>query len=101
MSLIISQYSYLFKNNNKYYIFNSENCFFSEINHHLYSVIQDRDYESLDMKTLSLLKEKRILISNEEATLYYQESKFRYELASYNKDVLKLTLVPTIITPES
>ncbi len=96
MTLIISQYSYLFKNNEKCYVFNSENCFFSEINSRLYTILQDRDYESLDDETLSLLKEKKILIDDKQANLFYQESKFRYELASYNKDVLSLTLVPTL-----
>lgn len=96
MSLIISKYSYLFTNNNKYYIFNSENCFLSEVNQNIYETIIDRDYDSLDSDTLSFLKRKKILVESEFIELFYQESKFKYELNSYNKEVLNLILVPTL-----
>lgn len=96
MSLIISRYSYLFKNNNVYYIFNSENCFLSEVTQDIYETVIDRDFESLHEDTLSFLKKKKILVESESAELFYQESKFKYELNSYNKEVLNLTLVPTL-----
>ena len=96
MPTILSKYCYLFLEHNKYYIFNTENCFFTEININLYNLIKDRDFEEIDAETLYFLKNKKILIDSENVDLFYQESKFKYELSSYNKNILNLTLVPTL-----
>jgi|AGTN01.1.fsa_nt_gi hypothetical protein len=96
MSLITSPYSFLFTENNKNYIFNSESCFFSEVNRETYDIIQDRDYSSLDKDSLSLLMNKKVLVDSEDVGLFFQESKFKYELSSYNNDILNLILVPTL-----
>jgi len=95
MSLKLSRYSYLFSKERKYYLFNSESCFFSEIEKVIYNLLEDREYEKLNLSEKKFLLKKKILVKKEDYDTFYMESKLNYSLNSFNRDVLGLVLVPT------
>lgn len=95
--MILSKYNHLFTRNDKNYIFNSETCFFCEISKSVYDLIKDRDFDLLDVDTLNLLKDKKVLIESSQKDNFFFEDKLKHQLKSFNQDILSLILVPTLL----
>lgn len=90
----LSIYTYLFTHSSNFYLYNSEKDIFAVISEKLYSLLYNRDFQSIDEETLNMLRSKKIIIENEEAYSYYNEMKMRYYSESYDKENLMLVVVP-------
>lgn len=89
-----SIYTYIFKNNGKYYLFNTQNCFFAEISEELYTLIYNRDYSKLDDGMISSFLEKGILICSESKYDYFNDQKIRFLSNSFDNKKLCLVIAP-------
>lgn len=90
----LSIYSYLFSNASHFYLYNSENNFFAEISELLYSQLCNRDFSAIQNETFNSLREKNIIIEEDETYLYYDKMKMRFLSNSYNKENISLVIVP-------
>lgn len=90
----LSIYSYLFSNNEQYYLYNSETGFLAEISEKLFSQLYERDFNSLSVEKLKLLKEKHIIVEDDELYAYYYRMKMRFLSSAYNKEHIGLMIVP-------
>ena len=90
----LSIYTYIFTRSSKYYLYNSESSLFAVISEALYSSLYNRDFQSIDMDTLSTLRSKKIIIEDKDVYSYYDEIKIRYYSESYDKENLSLVIVP-------
>ncbi len=53
-----SLYTYAFKKNGKYYLFNSQTLFFTEISKELFDIINNRDWNNLTQAVFAKLKKQ-------------------------------------------
>ncbi len=90
----LSIYTYIFTRSFKYYLYNSESSLFAVISESLYSLLYNRDFQSIDKDTLNTLRLKKIIVEDEEVYSYYDEIKMRYYSESYDKENLLLVIVP-------
>lgn len=90
----LSIYTYIFSTASHFYLYNSENSIFAEISELLYSQLYNRDFSSIKKETLDSFKEKKIIIEENEAYLYYDKMKMRFLSNSYNKENISLVIVP-------
>lgn len=89
-----SIYTYIFKRDNKFYLFNTQNCFFAEISSELYELIFNRDYSELDDEMKSVLLEKGVLVSSESKYDYFNGQRIRFLSNSYDNKKLCLVIAP-------
>ena len=61
--MILSIYTFLFTENGKYYLFNSESLYFSEISEDLYEILYNHSWGELPEELFSELKEKGIIVN--------------------------------------
>ena len=93
--MILSHYNFLFENNEKRYLFNSQTRLFSQIHPELYMKLVDGSFVDYPEEILKTLKEKRILISEEEKYNYYYSRLSLFLRGKYDPTHLSLVLVPT------
>lgn len=89
-----SLYTYLFKHEENYYIYNSEQCLLAEISLDMYKSLHDRDFGEINTDTLKVLCDKKIVVSDEDRYSYYNESKIKFLSSAYNNEVITLAIVP-------
>lgn len=90
----LSIYSYIFPNASHFYLYNSENSVLAEISELLYSQLYNRDFSSISQETFNSLKEKRIIVEENEAYLFYHKVKMQFLSNAYNKEAISLVIVP-------
>jgi radical SAM domain protein len=95
MKEMLSQYVHLFQSDGRFYLYNSQNNFFSAISRALFSQLMDRRFDLLSQDTHDLLKEKLILINESQKDDYYLSVKFKYYAGSFSTNKLSIVLVPT------
>jgi uncharacterized protein len=90
-----SLYTYIFKRDNKYYLYNSQTSYFSEITKELYDIISDRDWEKLPANVISEMKEKTILVEESDIYNFYNARKLKFLSSCYDTRSLNLVIAPT------
>lgn len=90
----LSIYSYTFANGSHFYLYNSESSIFAEISELLYSQLYNRDFSSIKEETLNALKNKKVVIEDNEMYLYYDKMKMQFLSNAYNKENIALVIVP-------
>ena len=95
MNEMLSKYVHLFQADGAFYLYNSQNSFFSEISQNLFSLLSDRNFSELSHETYDFLKRKLVLVDSSQRDDYYLNMKFRYYAGSFSTDELSLVLVPT------
>lgn len=95
MKMRISRYVHLFTRAEKYYLYNIETSFYCEIDKKLYKLLKDRDLDGLDEEEMLLLKQKKVLIFEDELDNYVLEAGFKFRVNSCNQDTLTLVIAPT------
>jgi radical SAM domain protein len=95
MNEMLSKYVHLFQADGAFYLYNSQNSFFSEISQNLFSLLSDRNFSELSHETYDFLKRKLVLVDRSQRDDYYLNMKFRYYAGSFSTDELSLVLVPT------
>lgn len=90
----LSIYTYLFKDSGKFYMYNSEVNFFSEISEELYKVLKNRSWQELPAEILKELTDRKILVKSAEKYNYYNSQKLLFNAHKYDSTRLSLVLVP-------
>lgn len=93
--MILSIYTILFEANNSYYIFNSESLFFSEISEELYSILNGREWTKIPEELLENLKDKKIIIPDEDKYVFFYASKTKFLTDAYGSKTMTLVIAPT------
>ncbi len=93
--MVLSQYTYIFSESGKFYLFNAESLFFSEISEEFYEIINGRQWDCLPDNLLSNLKEKRILIPDDEKYTYFYDAKTRFLTEAYGSKIMSLIIALT------
>ncbi|MDE5930443.1 MAG: SPASM domain-containing protein [Muribaculaceae bacterium] len=91
----LSIYTYLFKDSGKFYMYNSEVNFFSEISDELYKVLKNRSWQELPAEVLKELTDRKILVKSTEKYNHYNSQKLLFNARKYDSTRLSLVLVPT------
>lgn len=90
-----SLYTYLFRNRDSFYLYNSQTGFFSEINETLFEALFNEDIKSFDPKFIKHLKDKKIIVEDGHLYDYYHLSRLNHLYSMGNNDILGLTIAPT------
>lgn len=93
--MILSIYTFLFTENGKYYLFNSESLYFSEISEDLYEILYNHSCDELPEELFSELKEKGIIVNREEKYTFYYDSLTRFLTDAYGSKHMSLIIAPT------
>jgi possible arylsulfatase regulator len=93
--LIKSRYTHIFSNRQKYYIYNSQSGFFSEISKEFYFILTDRDWHKLPDDILFELKNRKILINPTEQNDYFYDAKVQFLNSAYSPDAFTIMIAPT------
>ena len=95
MKIQLSPYVHLFQRDVRCYLYNAANNFFCEIDTDTYAHLKDNDLRALDRNDVAFLKQKGVLLSPEAAANILLDQKLKYQVHSYQQDVLGLVLVPS------
>ena len=93
--IVKSIYTYVFKRNGSYYLYNSQTNFFSEISQYLHDVIKEREWSKLSEEELSMLMDKKIIVHEDGLYDYFNAAKIKFMSSAYREDLLNLIIVPT------
>lgn len=93
---IQSLYTYLFKRDGRFYLYNAQSSFFCEISEQIHANLFNRNYDSLSDDTLGLFVTKKVLVRQEEKYLYYNECKSKFYREANDASTLGLVIAPTI-----
>lgn len=91
----LSLYTFLFSEKDKFYVYNSETNFFSEIGSGLFEALYNRDWENIPIEILNDFKEKRIIVEESEYYNFYNETRLKFLARMYNPTSLNLVVAPT------
>lgn len=92
--LQLSIYTYIFQHASSFYLYNSEHGILANISERLYSLLYNRDFNSIPHNSQKELIEKGILVESDKKYMYYDEMKMRFLSASYEKEHMGLVIVP-------
>ena len=92
---MLSPYSFMFEDNERFYIFNSESLFFSAIAKELYINLYERDFDKIDEETFKTLLGKRVVIPKEEKNTCYNHLLTKHLTSAYADDTMVLIIAPT------
>lgn len=93
--MIQSIYTYLFTEKGKYYLYNSQSNFFSEISEDLYKSLKNRTWSELPPKVMVQLTTHKILVAAESKYDYYNSQRLLFNAQKYSNTHLSLVIVPT------
>lgn len=93
--LTLSLYTFLFKECNKYYLYNSQTNFLSEISIEMYNLLCDREWGKLPEEVLYELRLKKIIVSEDCLYDYYNYENIKFNCRNYNPLSLSLVIAPT------
>jgi uncharacterized protein len=97
----LSPYLYLFESNQFGYLaYNGLNNSFMKLNKNLYIVLEKakqviRSLDELDNETMSILEEKKVIITSHELEFYKNQKRFLYTADRFQHFHLNLTIAPT------
>ncbi len=92
---ILSIYTHLFEKNCRYFLYNAEVCYFSEITQEFFNILKNGDFGKLPKDVLSEIKEKKIVIDESKKYDYYYNAQIAYNKSAYADSFLGLIIVPT------
>lgn len=93
--IIKSIYTHIFTSNGKYYLYNSQNRFFSEISAGFYHSLINEEWDLLPEEVLAKLTEQEIILDESRKYDFFNLSKLRFYSSCYNTELLTLVIVPT------
>lgn len=93
---ILSLYTYLFKDNSNYYLYNSENDLKAQISESLYNDLNSGAFNKISKQLVNTLESKNVLIDSTEKYSYYNKMKIRNNTLNYNNETIILAIVPNL-----
>ncbi|MDE6097672.1 MAG: SPASM domain-containing protein [Muribaculaceae bacterium] len=91
----LSIYSITFVENGKFYLYNSQTNFFSEISEELYKSLKNRTWQELPESVIEQLISKKIIVNSASKYDYYNLKRLQFNAQKYNTGCLGLVIVPT------
>ncbi|MDE5663513.1 MAG: radical SAM protein [Muribaculaceae bacterium] len=91
----ISIYTYWFKDNGCWYLYNAQSNFFSRVSAELISILQDREWQKCDEETIKFLLTHHVIEHTGEELDYYYTKLLRFNSVNYNPTSLGLVIAPT------
>ncbi len=91
----LSIYSITFIENGKFYLYNSQTNFFSEISEELYKSLKNRTWQELPDSVVNQLKSRKIIVKTGYKYDYYNSQRLKFNVQKYNNTHLGLVIVPT------
>lgn len=88
-------YTHIFSESGKYYLYNAESNFFSEISYALAKSLEDNILDKLPTSVIEELKEKKILILGKDKYQYFYTQLLRNNVKNFNPQTMTLIMVPT------
>ncbi len=93
--MILSRYTRLFSREKRFFLFNAESLYFSEIARELYDILIGTKWSELPDDLMKTLRHKRVIIPNDEEYIYYYDSKTRFLTDAYSSKAMSLIIAPT------
>lgn len=90
-----SLYTYIFERGNKYYLYNSQTSFFSEIAKDLYDIISDRSWGKLPENVITEMKKKELIMEESDIYNFYYANRLKFMSTCYDTRSLNLVIAPT------
>ena len=90
MKLEISPYIHIFDRSGHYYLFNTVNNFFCEIDTETYHNLKDNNQAAFNRDEIKFLRQKKVLLTADEFHNILLDQKLKYQVSSYQQDVLGL-----------
>lgn len=91
----LSLYTFLFIENEKHYLYNSQSNFLSEITPEFHRIIANGDWESLPAEVLDELFKQKVITDSNDVFDYYNTELIRFNSMNYDRSNMSLVLVPT------
>lgn len=91
----ISPYTFLFENEGRFFIFNAQSEFFSEVKKELYVMLYDRKMDLIPEEAIKLLKEKKIITDYANPDLYFHQTLTKFLNEAYGSKTMSLIIAPT------
>jgi possible arylsulfatase regulator len=92
---IKSIYTFLFVDNNHYYLYNSMSNFFSEISETFYNLIVDNSWNELPKDIIEELLKKGVIVKSKDKYKYYETQLLRFNAKNFDPTRLSLVIAPT------
>ena len=93
--LIKSLYTHIFATNGKYYLYNTQTSFFSEISEEFYNALLNNKWGNLPDEVITKLTEQEIILDESKKYDYFNLSQLRFYTSCYNSELLSLIIAPT------
>lgn len=90
----LSYYTHLFSKGNKYYVYNSQTNFFSEISESFFYCLKESNFE-IPYEVLAVLLKNHIIEEKSNLDSYWKEELYRHQIANFNPTQLNLVIAPT------
>ena len=94
MKYILSKYTYIFFENGKYFLFNSQSLLFIEISQSLYNKLSSPIIHFNGEKDDLFLIDKKIIINEDNNDDFFYDQKVKSSQAFYSNDSISLVLIP-------
>lgn len=91
----LSIYTHIFERNGKFFLYNAETCYFSEITSTFYQVLKDCRWNDIPKSLFAEILKRRIVVLESKKYDYYYSSLIDYNASSYSDSFLNLIIAPT------
>lgn len=93
--MILSTYTILFKDNSRYYLFNSESLYFLEISEELFDILKDNDWQQIPDDLMKTLRDKHVVLPDEDKYSFFYDERTQFLTNAYGMDTMSLIIAPT------
>ncbi len=93
--MIQSLYTFCFKSDSKYYLYNSRSNYFVEISGELFDAFMNEDWDSLPEVVLNHLKDKEVIVDKKDKYDYYYSQLLKFNTVNFDPLSLSLIIAPT------
>lgn len=95
MKYILSPYTYIFFDEDKYFLFNTQSLLFTEISKGLYCALNSEALDIELIKNAQFLIEKKVIIQEEYKEQYFYSQKIKSYQKFLSPELLDLVILPT------
>lgn len=92
----LSIYSFLFTNENSYYLFNTETLVKAKISQSLYHALSEGKLSNIDNDLLKILEEKKVIVKEEHQYDFFNKMEIETNRINYDMTNMTLFLIPTM-----
>ncbi len=90
-----SIYTYIFRRDGRFYLYNSLTSLFAEISEDMFEALYNRDYENLPTHIKEDLKKKKVICKESDLYTYYLSQLVKFNATAYSQKEAGIVIVPT------